>query len=114
MVTLWLYQPLAFGAVVAAALMVGLVRSMLIPLTVPGVATLPATSAQLPVPVTDWFAPSLLKVAPARVLLPTPEEKLPSLQPKLTVTALLFQPAPLGPGFLVREMSGAKGSIFSV
>src|SRR5690349_18564502 len=68
-VTSPLYQPAAFGLVVAAALIVGVVVSMLMPLCVL-LALLPALSVQMPVAL--WFAPSPLRVC-AALALTTPE-----------------------------------------
>src|SRR5881397_3929124 len=79
-----LYQPLAFGLVVTAPVMVGFVRSMLIPPT-EAVSLLPAMSFALPV--TDWPAPSPPSVTGASQLA-TPENA--SEHVKLTVTDVLF------------------------
>src|SRR5262245_61605979 len=104
-VTLPLYQPAALGLVVAAALRVGLVKSMLMPETVVP-ALLPATSVA--VPLTDWPAPSPLSVVgpetPAR-----PERA--SLALKLTVTGPLFQPKPLAAGARAPLIDGGVASI---
>ena len=86
-VTAPLYQPLAFAAVVAAPLMVGLVVSILMPLTV-ALAVLPALSP------TDWLAlplsPSPLIVLLAGQAPSMPESASPHVH--LIVTAPLYQP----------------------
>src|SRR5207253_353450 len=79
---------------------------MLMPETVAGLAPLPALSTQLPV--TDWPAPSVLRVVGASELA-TPERA--SLQVKLTVTAVLFQPAALAAGDRLPLIDGAVRSM---
>src|SRR4051794_18425659 len=87
-----LYQPLAFGGVVAEPDSVGATLSMLMPLTV----VLEELSAlSVTVPVTDWFAPLLPKTTGA-VEDFTPD--VASVGVKLTVTGLLFHPFPLAAG----------------
>src|SRR5438093_13390874 len=77
MVTSVLFQPNALGGTSRAPLAVGLVLSMLMLLTVDGSAALPATYKQLPVLVTDWFAHSVLTVAPANVMVYTTDCTVP-------------------------------------
>src|SRR5213592_1102211 len=89
-----LYQPVTAGLPgVMTRVIVGLVLSMLMPLTVEASAALPALSVQLPVLVTNWPAPSPLSVAPVTVLMLSPDWTDPaSAQAKMTVTSVLFQP----------------------
>src|SRR3989442_12642290 len=102
-----LFQPNALGGTSRGALAVGLVLSMLILLTVDGSAALPATSTQLPVLVTVWLAPSVLTVAPATVLVATPDCTAPaSAQLKPTVTSTLFQPKAFGAAFGLPVITG--------
>jgi hypothetical protein len=103
-VTAPLYQPLAFGLLVAAALIVGAVVSMLTPVWV-SEALLPALSAQLPVAL--WLAPSALMVW-LTFALSAPE--MASLHAQLIVTALLFQPAALAAVRLSRAIAGPLAS----
>src|SRR5437667_6673426 len=113
-VTSVLFQPNALGGS-HAALAVGLVLSMLMLLTVDGSAALPATSTQLPVLVTVWLAPSVLTVAPATVLVATPDCTAPaSAQLKPTVTSTLFQPKAFGAGVRLPVITGFVLSIFTV
>src|SRR5205823_1538007 len=113
-VTLALYQPAAFGDVVAAPVSEGATRSMLIPLTVV-LAELSALSET--VPVRDWFAPSVPTVAVAATLAAsvvngpltggcavTPEPE--SVATQLTVTPGLFHPATFGAGLTVGVRTG--------
>src|SRR6478609_7030086 len=88
-VTFVLYQPLALGLVVGAALKLGAVLSTLIPLTVV-LAALPALSVA--VPSTDWSAPSPRCSGPVTVAIPDSASK-PS---KETVTSSSYQPAAFG------------------
>src|SRR5437870_2994749 len=114
-VTSVLFQPNALGGTSRAALAVGLVLSMLMLLTVDGSAPLPATSTQLPVFVTVWFAPSVLTVAPATVLVAMPDWTAPaSTQLKPTVTSTLFQPKVFGAGLRLPVITGLVLSIFTV
>src|SRR5207244_1033390 len=114
-VTSVLFQPNALGGTSRAALAVGLVLSMLMLLTVDGSAALPATSTQLPVLVTVWLAPSVLTVAPATVLVATPDCTAPaSAQLKPTVTSTLFQPKAFGAGLRLPVITGFVLSIFTV
>src|SRR5437667_5745723 len=114
-VTSVLFNPNALGRKSRAAFAVGLVLSMLMLFTVYGSAALPATSTQLPVLVTAWFAPSALTVAPATALLVTPDCTAPaSAQLKPTVTSTLFQPKPFGAGLRLPVMTGFVLSIFTV
>src|SRR4051794_21064534 len=91
MTTSELFQPLALAAALRVAVVVGAVRSMLIPLTVV-LALLPARS--MAVPLTDWLAPSLLKVT-SPVTLARPDPGLASVASKWTVTGPLYQPSAL-------------------
>jgi hypothetical protein len=70
----------------------GAVLSMLMPFRVLE-AVFPATSVQ--VPVTDWFAPSVVTDWVTGDVVPDPPV---SVQVQLTVTFVLFQPAPLAAG----------------
>lgn len=72
-------------------------------------AVLPARSAA--VPLTSWFAPSVVTVIGAGQLA-TPEVL--STQVKLTVTSLWFQPARLGWGVIVGDNVGGVLSMLSV
>src|SRR5262245_13065683 len=111
--SLWLGGQRLSGLTVQA--IVGGVLSMLIPPTVPGSATFPALSVQVPVFVTDWFAPSVLTVLPATVFTSRPDWTLPtSAQLKLTVTSVLFQPLALGAGVRAPAMTGFVLSILTV
>src|SRR5438477_322564 len=95
-----LFQPLtlAAGALTAVGGLGG-VLSILMPLTVEESAALPALSRQLPVLVTEWFWTSVVTVAPATVLVSSPEPPVPApAQVKFTVTSVLFQPLPLAAG----------------
>ena len=114
-VTSVLFQPKALGGTSRAALAVGLALSMLMLLTADESAALPATSTQLPVFVTVWFAPSVLTVAPATVLVATLDCTAPaSAQLKLTVTSTLFQPKAFGAGLRLPVITGLVLSIFTV
>src|SRR5204862_452404 len=85
----------------------GAVLSMLIPETVAGLAALPALSTHAPVLVTDWPAPSPLRVAPAIVLVSRPDWTAPlSPQTKLAVTSVLFQPLAFARGRRLPVMTG--------
>ncbi len=103
-----LFQPkeLAFGVLEPAIF--GGVKSMLMPPTVVD-AVLPALSVQLPV--TDWAAPSPVRVDGA-VVEPTPDRV--SEQVKLTVTGPLFQPLTLGTGLADPVTLGRVLSILTV
>src|SRR5437870_2880125 len=103
-----LYQPVTAGLPgVMVRVIVGFVLSMLIPLTVEESAVFPALSVQLPLLVTNWPAPSPLKVAPATVFAFTPACTEPlSAQAKLTVTSVLFQPCALPNGERLPVITG--------
>jgi hypothetical protein len=102
-VTLLEFQPLAFGAGEAVAVIVGRVSSMLIPLTV-AVAELPALSTAVPLAL--WFAPSVVSVTGAgQVSIPDPPGL--SAHEKVTITLLEFQPLAFGAGEAVAVIVGA-------
>ena len=99
-----LSQPFAFGVGLMEALTVGAVLSTFSVRLVE--AVLPARSAA--VPLMACCAPSLLTVrGPGQ--LATPQAA--SVQVKLTVTAVLCQPAAFGPGDVVAEIVGASLSV---
>src|SRR5438132_1491560 len=92
----------------------GGVLSMLIPLTVTGAAVFPALSVQVPVFVTDCPVPSALRVLPVTVFVSSPDCTLPtSVQLKLTVTSVLFQPLALGAGLREAVITGGVLSIWT-
>src|SRR5205823_4335049 len=110
-VTLPLYQPAPFGAVVAAPLSDGATRSMLMPLTV-AVAVLSALSETDPV--RDWPAPSDDTVCAAgHPGAFSPEGPL-SAHVKLTTTGTLFQPNEFATGDRPPVMVGAEPSTWTV
>src|SRR5712691_2737017 len=80
---------------------------MLMPLTV-ALALLPATSVA--VPLTDWPAPSM-RTAAGSGQLATPDRL--SLQVKLTVTSVLFQPFAFGAGLRAAVIVGGVLSILT-
>src|SRR5690242_18125817 len=86
-----LYQPLPFGAVVAAPLSAGAVSSTLMAVML-ALALLPAASVAVPLDV--WFAPSPSVLAAGQLSIPESA----SPQVKLTVTSVLFQPLALAAG----------------
>ncbi len=95
-----LYQPAPFASVVALPARVGLVLSMLTPVTLE-VLALPSAS---------WPAPSFLGVMTSW------HEAIPdssSLHTKLASTSLLFQPKEFAAGLRVPVMVGAIPSIFT-
>src|SRR5438552_3128744 len=100
--------PATSGGVVAAPVSVGAVKSMLTLLTV-ALLVLPALSSAWPA--TDCPAPSLARVV-GSVQPAMPDSA--SLQAKLTVTAVLFQPKPLAAGSRLPMIVGGTLSIFSV
>jgi hypothetical protein len=104
MVTFPLFQPFALGEGDALPVMLGNVKSMLMPVW-DELAELPALSRQTPV--TDWLAPSPRVVGGGE--LETPDK--PSVQVKLTVTATLFHPLELAAGDLELVIEGAVLSI---
>src|SRR3989442_7805231 len=89
-----LYQPVTAGLPgVMVSTIVGLVLSMLMPLTVEESAVFPALSVQLPLLVTNWPAPSLLSVAPVTVLMLSPDLTGPvSAQAQFAGTSAVLQP----------------------
>src|SRR2546421_1868060 len=103
-----LYQPVTAGLPgVMVSTIVGLVLSMLMPITVEESAVFPALSVQLPLLVTNWPAPSLLSVAPVTVLMLSPDWTEPvSAQAKLAVTSVLFQPEGLASGVRLSVITG--------
>src|SRR5438067_3891740 len=107
MLTSALYQPLALAAAVGAPLSEGGVLSMLMPLTL-ALAELPAASVAVPLDV--WLAPSTSVCAGGQ--LATPERA--SLQLKLTVTSVLFQPLALAASERSAVMVGAVLSMLTV
>ena len=108
-VTSVLFHPYAFAVGVRAALAVGGVLSMLIPVTA-AFAELPARSVQ--VPFADWLAPSLDRIV-GEGGLPAANPDSESLQVKLTVTSLLFQPLAFAAGEGDPLMLGSVLSIFT-
>src|SRR5215472_12267622 len=106
MMTFVLFQPAAFGAGAALALMSGGVSSILTVAT--AMFDLPAWSVTFPV--TVCALPSVVKVAGAEQL--TISDTL-GEQTKLTVTLLLFQPAAFGAGTRLALILGAVFSILS-
>ena len=104
MVTLWLYQPLAFGAVVAAALVKVGKRAL-------------KTKRALWIAITAFLALVLGAPFPLVIVVAALIGAIQTLSFAERAAAqrwVRVSGARLGPGFLVREMSGAKGSIFSV
>src|SRR6266511_2945803 len=107
-VTLPLYQPYAFGFVVAAPVSVGAVRSMLTSLTVAD-AVLPALSRAWPVTLRP--APSFERVVgSSQPAMPDSASE----QLKLTRTGPLFQPKAFAAGERLPSIVGGTPSIFSV
>ena len=102
-VTLVLFQPLAFAPGEGVALALGAVLSMLMLLTLAGVALLPALSVQAPL--TDWPEPSLVTLTSSGPVVELPlaaplavteaTREVASVQVKRTPTSVLFQPFPL-------------------
>jgi hypothetical protein len=110
MVTSFLYQPAAFGSVVAAAEIVGRVVSIWTVTRLLAALTFPALSVI--VGVVD--EPDVLKVWLAGQVAARPEPPR-SAQVKLTVTGVvLFQPAGVGAGDAAATMVGAILSICTV
>jgi len=103
-----LFQPNEFGLGLLEPMMLGGVRSMLIPLTVVE-AVFPALSVQ--VPVADCPDPELPSIV-GLVTDAMPDRE--SEQVKVTVTGLLFQPLPFGPGLAEPAIVGCVLSIFIV
>lgn len=93
-VTSVLFHPLALGDGEADADALGGVLSMWIPPTVVE-PELPAWSEQEPA--ADWLAPSVVTITSAEVV-PAAGPESASLQLKLTVTSVLFQPKPFAAG----------------
>ena len=108
MTTSPLYQPLTFGAVVAAPLMLGAVLSILMPLTA-AVAALPALSATVTGPA-PTLAPSPVMTLTAGQVPSTPESA--SLQTHCTATSPLYQPFAFAAGY-VGVMTGGVRSMFT-
>jgi len=106
-VTFELFQPAAFEAGDAEALIVGGVLSRLI--VTDAEAVFPAMSAA--VPEITWLRPSALTVA-GGVQLPMPDSE--SLHVNVTVTFELFQPFPFGVGEDAVEIVGGVLSIFNL
>ncbi|OLE36849.1 MAG: hypothetical protein AUG48_06085 [Actinobacteria bacterium 13_1_20CM_3_68_9] len=100
------YQPFAFGARSACAVIVGSVLSSETPAG--SWALLPALSTA--VPVTTWLAPSVVTTWSA-VQLAIPESA--SWQSNLTVTSLLFQPFRFATGARTCEMVGGVLSMLT-
>lgn len=101
------FQPFALGAGERLAEIVGSVLSSLI--TTVAVAVAPAASVT--VPDTGMLDPELEMVCgEGQLLIGAP----PAVHTKLTVTLLLFQPAPLGWGDTLAVMVGAVSEMFSV
>src|SRR5438552_13579011 len=102
-----LFQPLAFASGSRLPPITGAVLSMLIPSTVAEGATLPASSMQSPLLVSDCPAPSALTVPPATVSVATPDWTEPaSAQPKVTATSVSFQPWEFASGLRLPLISG--------
>src|SRR6266542_4054977 len=86
--------------------------SILMPPTVAAEAELPALSTQLPLLVTDWLAPSPLRVPPTTESIATPDWTEPvSAQLKKTGTAVLFQPLAFASGSRLPLITGDVLSI---
>ena len=102
-----LFQPAAFAGGAALALSNGGVRSIL---TVTGsCAVLPARSVA--VPVTTWFAPSVLTgIGPEQLATPEPVAE----QVNVTMTGVLFHPAALGDGAMLAVIMGGARSMLIV
>jgi hypothetical protein len=104
-----LFQPAPFGVGLTVGTMTGGVLSMLMLLAVATALTLPALSVQ--VPLADSPAPSVLRTTGA-VQLAIPERA--SVPVKVTVTFVLFQPAPFGAGEAAAVAEGGVMSILMV
>src|SRR5882724_4459274 len=110
MVTLLLFQPLAFGRGANVSERAGAVLSILIPLT----------AAEAELPARSWQMPATCSLAPSEASRvgnegdpgATPDKE--STQLKLTVTSLLFHPLAFGAGVANPAMAGAVLSIMTL